>query len=738
MSKGEETYWINSEIDNYDEDGYYSEENEELLNPELEEYMNKDSDQMKQNLQFEPEKTKKTKRAKKNQAEKNLVQFETVEEKVQEKNYDIIQKEEVKFELSVTEFTKMSFEKINTKVPIKITRDKSSQIQMKQGEYNCTKRSNFAMTLVNKKIFIHGGTNGKLLYSDVISFDITKETWTIHDNILNPEFSPGSCINHKMVTLNNQILVISSAEKKLQYTMISDVADNSMITWGYKSTIKGKPHPINHQGNISKRDSFSLSNFGYEIFLFGGKNGNNILDEFYILDASSVKLVVINKIDSSNAEVYPQARFGHASEIVNGNLVIFGGQNNYLFFNDLFIYDQTNNKWNEIKYEGISPNPVSFPLMTQYYNNSLLIYGGETEDGMIDTFSKYEFQNNKFSVVKSLGVNKSNKCQYDLQIPFSSAGCCIDGNDMYMIGGKLKHTSVNNFLVIHDVNEVGKSFMLCEYLKTLRKDNLFCDFQFTIKDEMTGNLKQMDAHKVVIAARCPNLLNLTDIPNYNETVFSAFLDFIYTGSFQISKNENLISLCKLANEYGQESHAYMISKICSEDFYLSDAQHVADEFEIDFSELLDNQLASDVKIYLANDTVINTHKIILCRSSYFSSMFKSGMIESESNKIEMSDFDKSAILEVLKFLYTDQIHVTSNNCVSVLLISMLFEIREISDYCRTVVSQYLTIHNVAQVLNIADDYFDAVLKRICFNYVKKNIEVLDENLEIIENLNPTN
>ena len=155
--------------------------------------------------------------------------------------------------------------------------------------------------------------------------------------------------------------------------------------------------------------------------------------------------------------------------------------------------------------------------------------------------------------------------------------------------------------------------------------------------------------------------------------------------------------------------------------------------EVQFSEFLDNENSSDLTLILDQDIKIFVHKIILCRSPYFNKMFTSGMIESNLKEIELLECDKESTLEVLNYLYTDSIELNHENSVGILIVSLLLQIIEISDFCRSIVSNYLSIQNIFQILNLSDFYSDLSLKRICFNFIKKNfkqVEFQDEYFDL--------
>jgi speckle-type POZ protein len=62
-----------------------------------------------------------------------------------------------------------------------------------------------------------------------------------------------------------------------------------------------------------------------------------------------------------------------------------------------------------------------------------------------------------------------------------------------------------------------------------------------------------------------------------------------------------------------------------------------------------------VSVILKDSNTLTSHKLILCaRSPVFKAMLTSGLSESTSNEIVISDFEPEVVHAFLKFLYSDK------------------------------------------------------------------------------------
>ena len=74
--------------------------------------------------------------------------------------------------------------------------------------------------------------------------------------------------------------------------------------------------------------------------MFGGNDGEKALDELWSFDAE--------KEISEYIDIYgiqPSRRQGHAATAHGANLLIWGGKNGNILYNDMYMYNVLTNTW---------------------------------------------------------------------------------------------------------------------------------------------------------------------------------------------------------------------------------------------------------------------------------------------------------------------------------------------------------------------------------------------------------
>lgn len=111
---------------------------------------------------------------------------------------------------------------------------------------------------------------------------------------------------------------------------------------------------------------------GSRIIVFGGKGENNVA----FRDLHALDPVTMTWYQGPEGSGSPSARFGHSASLVNGSkMLIFGGWNGKLFYNDLYLLDLEVMAWSQPKCSGPAPSPRQGHTAIQVGTN-LIIQGG--------------------------------------------------------------------------------------------------------------------------------------------------------------------------------------------------------------------------------------------------------------------------------------------------------------------------------------------------------------------------
>lgn len=140
--------------------------------------------------------------------------------------------------------------------------------------------------------------------------------------------------------------------------------------------------PVTKGALPSPRDSHSCTAVGDNLFVFGGTNGTNSLNDLYILDTSSNTWIAPSLRGDP-----PNPREGHSAALIGKRLFIFGGCGNIdgaeIFYDDVYVLNTETFMWKHIVPSGIPPSKRESHSCSSW-NNKIIIIGGQ------DTSSFYQ------------------------------------------------------------------------------------------------------------------------------------------------------------------------------------------------------------------------------------------------------------------------------------------------------------------------------------------------------------
>ena len=131
----------------------------------------------------------------------------------------------------------------------------------------------------------------------------------------------------------------------------------------------------------------------------------------------------------------------------------------------------------------------------------------------------------------------------------------------------------------------------------------------------------------------------------------------------------------------------------------------------DFDRLLQSGASSDF-IFEVDGEEISAHKLILStRSTYFQTLFNSGMREATENRAAIQDIDAASFKAILKFLYCGRLpEDLKTSAKNYLPVADKYDIQELKEACEYALERTITRDNVAELMVTADMFHCAELK----------------------------
>ncbi|ELU14031.1 hypothetical protein CAPTEDRAFT_109893, partial [Capitella teleta] len=91
---------------------------------------------------------------------------------------------------------------------------------------------------------------------------------------------------------------------------------------------------------------------------------------------------------------------------------------------------------------------------------------------------------------------------------------------------------------------------------------------------------------------------------------------------------------------------------------------------------------TDITLLLPDDSTISCHKLVLvASSSFFETMFHSGMKESIDKYIKLEFSDADTIRKLVEFIYSGEINVNEDNVQTLVAASEFLLMRDLKAYC---------------------------------------------------------
>ena len=146
--------------------------------------------------------------------------------------------------------------------------------------------------------------------------------------------------------------------------------------------------------------------------------------------------------------------------------------------------------------------------------------------------------------------------------------------------------------------------------------------------------------------------------------------------------------------------------------------------------IFNNELLSDVKFIVPASNInesesrkmIPAHKFVLAIGSpVFCAMFYGKMAES-TDSITLPDCEYDSLLEVFRFLYSDEVNLTGSNVMHVLYLAKKYMVPLLVDKCSEYLRDNLEAANVFSILPHAKKFEDKDLEDRCWTVIDKQTE----------------
>ena len=152
--------------------------------------------------------------------------------------------------------------------------------------------------------------------------------------------------------------------------------------------------------------------------------------------------------------------------------------------------------------------------------------------------------------------------------------------------------------------------------------------------------------------------------------------------------------------------------------------------------IFNNELLSDVKFVVALSTdegeskkVIPAHKFVLALSSpVFFAMFYGQMADTKES-IELPDCEYESLLELFRFLYSDEVNLSGSNVMQVLYLANKYMVPSLAEKCKRYLRKNLAASNVLTILTHAQKFENKDLEHPCWEVIEEQTEEVVTSVE---------
>jgi len=146
--------------------------------------------------------------------------------------------------------------------------------------------------------------------------------------------------------------------------------------------------------------------------------------------------------------------------------------------------------------------------------------------------------------------------------------------------------------------------------------------------------------------------------------------------------------------------------------------------------MFNNDLFSDVKFVVGggqngeseSKQAIPAHKFVLSISSpVFEAMFYGELAETRE-KIELPDCEYESLLELFRYIYSDEVILSGSNVMGVLYLAKKYMVPSLADECTKYLQEHLDPSNVFSILPSAQKYEEKNLQERCWKVIDKQTE----------------
>jgi len=320
-----------------------------------------------------------------------------------------------------------------------------------------------------------------------------------------------------------------------------------------------------------------------------------------------------------------------------------------------------------------------------------------------------------------------NKCQVTGQIPKARQSPCsiIFRNKLHLFGGNRKSQSlIDQGGPMNDLHVLD--------LETMKWDG-FCQTNFLPTRMLTTLQADIIGQNIYIYSQ-----DSAEFLVYNPNSLTVQKSETATPikGFRIKSFDGRTTLFRFAASFGKGKRiAYQIFNLDNsktEQAQKTESRGLTETFSSPLSHMeriWKEKSFADIT-FIVQGEEIPVHRVILVKCRYFQNMFQSGMIEANSDKINVPDISSTNFKAILEYIYCDKIALTEPLALDLIILADMYFLTKLKSDCEGYLSTHLTIQNLLNVVKAAETADSEKLNERVVSFLIANIDKVKQEIDI--------
>lgn len=448
------------------------------------------------------------------------------------------------------------------------------------------------------------------------------------------------------------------------------------------------------------RAAHSCDLIGNKLYVFGGWNGKQALNDLYVLDFNTMTWSLRDLTGNG-----PSSRNNHSIAMVGVQLFIHGGHDGTAWLKDLYTLNTDTGRWDLPSISGISPSSRACHTLTRV-ERKLYMFGGY--DG------KKCFNDVDILDLDTMAWIRPH-VHGGLPKPRNAHTMTAVGEKIYLFGG---HSGTKHLQDIHILDT-----------KQMRWESP--DIGGAPPPGLRGHTANVIGSKIYVFGGYDGVSRTSDLHILN---------------LEERQWEHLHM--KEGAPHGRQRHTACL--VGSQKLYVfggfdglkwRDDMQILDVGKLQEHEITSNATSSlleNMRLLLNNENLfpdvtfivegrpVYAHRAILsAQCDQFHAMFMSGMKESRESEIQIPNWSHNAFLAMLEFLYTGSVsNFTADLAIDLIGLADQYTLAALKALCENVLTHNVDCENVCSLFRCGHRFSALNLKRYCMNFIIKNFEMV--------------